>query len=61
MVRKPKSAETRPAELSRGPFCAVLRAEREDGNENLLGAPWVLAFMRLIAPGAEVVLITPAM
>eukprot|EP00969_Alexandrium_andersonii_P051519 2262728-Alexandrium_andersonii.AAC.1 len=42
MVGRPKSAQTRPPELSRGPFCAALRAEREYDNENLPGAPWVL-------------------
>eukprot|EP00969_Alexandrium_andersonii_P041486 1818584-Alexandrium_andersonii.AAC.1 len=38
MVRKPKSAQTRYPELSRGRFCACVRAEREYGNENLRGA-----------------------
>eukprot|EP00969_Alexandrium_andersonii_P201458 8901953-Alexandrium_andersonii.AAC.1 len=35
----PKPAQTRPLELTKGPFCAVSRAEREYGNENLPGAP----------------------
>eukprot|EP00969_Alexandrium_andersonii_P265763 11744933-Alexandrium_andersonii.AAC.1 len=35
----PQSAQTRSPELTRGPFCAMFRAEREYGNENLLGAP----------------------
>eukprot|EP00969_Alexandrium_andersonii_P183034 8087359-Alexandrium_andersonii.AAC.1 len=34
MVRRPKSAQTWPPELSRGPFCTIFRAEREYGNEN---------------------------
>eukprot|EP00969_Alexandrium_andersonii_P007898 343999-Alexandrium_andersonii.AAC.1 len=29
--RTPKSAQTQPPEPSRGPFCAVFRAEREYG------------------------------
>eukprot|EP00969_Alexandrium_andersonii_P267172 11806586-Alexandrium_andersonii.AAC.1 len=39
MVRTSKSALTRSPELSRGPFCTSVRAEREYGNENLPGAP----------------------
>eukprot|EP00969_Alexandrium_andersonii_P331444 14648931-Alexandrium_andersonii.AAC.1 len=39
MGRRPKSAQTRSSELSRGPCCAVFRAEREYGNENLARAP----------------------
>eukprot|EP00969_Alexandrium_andersonii_P102328 4516487-Alexandrium_andersonii.AAC.1 len=39
MVRRPSFAQTRPPELSRGPFCAMFRAEREYGNEDLAGAP----------------------
>eukprot|EP00969_Alexandrium_andersonii_P249154 11011776-Alexandrium_andersonii.AAC.1 len=39
MVRRRKWAQTRPPELSSGPFCATFRAEREYGNENLAGAP----------------------
>eukprot|EP00969_Alexandrium_andersonii_P261243 11549262-Alexandrium_andersonii.AAC.1 len=39
MVRRPTWAQTRSPELSRGPFCTVLRAEREYGNEDLPGAP----------------------
>eukprot|EP00969_Alexandrium_andersonii_P023031 1007417-Alexandrium_andersonii.AAC.1 len=39
MVVRPTSAQTRPPDLSRGPFCAVVRAERECGNDNLHGAP----------------------
>eukprot|EP00969_Alexandrium_andersonii_P179888 7951381-Alexandrium_andersonii.AAC.1 len=35
----PTSAQTRCPELSRGPFCAAVRAEREYGNESLPGAP----------------------
>eukprot|EP00969_Alexandrium_andersonii_P306376 13544505-Alexandrium_andersonii.AAC.1 len=38
MVRTPKPAQTRSPELSRGPFCAIVRAEREHGNESLPGA-----------------------
>eukprot|EP00969_Alexandrium_andersonii_P186828 8255084-Alexandrium_andersonii.AAC.1 len=38
MGERPTSAQTRPPELSRGPFCAVFRAEFEYGNENLRGA-----------------------
>eukprot|EP00969_Alexandrium_andersonii_P171164 7566246-Alexandrium_andersonii.AAC.1 len=34
----PTSAETRSSKLSRGPICAVFWA-REQGNENLPGAP----------------------
>eukprot|EP00969_Alexandrium_andersonii_P364116 15463436-Alexandrium_andersonii.AAC.1 len=36
---RPKQAQNRSSELSRGPFRAVVRAEREYGNENLPGAP----------------------
>eukprot|EP00969_Alexandrium_andersonii_P344322 15219810-Alexandrium_andersonii.AAC.1 len=39
MVRRPMSAQTQFPELSRGTFCAVVRAEREAGSENLPGAP----------------------
>eukprot|EP00969_Alexandrium_andersonii_P028997 1265705-Alexandrium_andersonii.AAC.1 len=38
MVAEPRSAQTWPPELSRGPFCAAFRAEREYCNENLPGA-----------------------
>eukprot|EP00969_Alexandrium_andersonii_P103960 4587188-Alexandrium_andersonii.AAC.1 len=34
----PKQAWTRSPELSRGPFCAAVRAQREYGDENLPGA-----------------------
>eukprot|EP00969_Alexandrium_andersonii_P283629 12538906-Alexandrium_andersonii.AAC.1 len=34
----PKQARNRSSELSRGLFCAVVRAEREYGHENLPGA-----------------------
>eukprot|EP00969_Alexandrium_andersonii_P007210 314387-Alexandrium_andersonii.AAC.1 len=39
MVSRPTSAQAWSPELSRGPFCVVVRAEREHGNENLSGAP----------------------
>eukprot|EP00969_Alexandrium_andersonii_P107660 4749793-Alexandrium_andersonii.AAC.1 len=39
LVRTPKWAQTGSPELSRVPFCAVVRAEREYGNENIPGAP----------------------
>eukprot|EP00969_Alexandrium_andersonii_P297899 13166755-Alexandrium_andersonii.AAC.1 len=39
MVPLPTSAEERHPELSRGPFCAIVRAVRECGNENLPGPP----------------------
>eukprot|EP00969_Alexandrium_andersonii_P057275 2525492-Alexandrium_andersonii.AAC.1 len=38
LVRGPKWAQTRSPELLRSSFCAVVRAEREYGNENLAGA-----------------------
>eukprot|EP00969_Alexandrium_andersonii_P362741 15460364-Alexandrium_andersonii.AAC.1 len=38
VMASPKQAQNRSPELSRGPFCAALRAERECGNENLPGA-----------------------
>eukprot|EP00969_Alexandrium_andersonii_P034960 1530079-Alexandrium_andersonii.AAC.1 len=38
MVGRPTSAQTRPPELWRGPFCVVVRAAREYGNENFSGA-----------------------
>eukprot|EP00969_Alexandrium_andersonii_P027091 1181389-Alexandrium_andersonii.AAC.1 len=38
VVTSPTEAQNRSPVLSRGPFCAVLRAEREYGNENLPGA-----------------------
>eukprot|EP00969_Alexandrium_andersonii_P055964 2466413-Alexandrium_andersonii.AAC.1 len=34
----PRQARNRSLELSRGPFCAVVRAERGCGHENLPGA-----------------------
>eukprot|EP00969_Alexandrium_andersonii_P194526 8591936-Alexandrium_andersonii.AAC.1 len=43
MVGRPTSAQTRSTELSRGPVCAVVRAERAYGNEILPGAPQGLA------------------
>eukprot|EP00969_Alexandrium_andersonii_P324935 14357900-Alexandrium_andersonii.AAC.1 len=39
MVGEPTSAQTRTPKLSRGPFCAVVRAERKTGNGNLSGTP----------------------
>eukprot|EP00969_Alexandrium_andersonii_P159062 7027129-Alexandrium_andersonii.AAC.1 len=38
MVMRPKRAQTRSPELSRGPFCVIVRAECESGNENHPGA-----------------------
>ena len=38
VVASPKQAQNRSPDLSRGPFCAVVRAEREYGNESLPGA-----------------------
>eukprot|EP00969_Alexandrium_andersonii_P330886 14625055-Alexandrium_andersonii.AAC.1 len=35
MVRRPTSAQARSPELSRCPFCADVRAEREYSNESL--------------------------
>eukprot|EP00969_Alexandrium_andersonii_P164754 7282923-Alexandrium_andersonii.AAC.1 len=35
VMARPKQAQNRSPELSRGPFCAVVRAEREYFNENL--------------------------
>eukprot|EP00969_Alexandrium_andersonii_P366815 15469322-Alexandrium_andersonii.AAC.1 len=35
LAGRPTSAGARPPEISRGPFCAADRAERECGNENL--------------------------
>eukprot|EP00969_Alexandrium_andersonii_P279617 12359720-Alexandrium_andersonii.AAC.1 len=60
LVRKSTWAQTRSPELSRGPFCAVVRAEREHGNDNLPGAPWGLVVVWLLALGVEVVVIAPA-
>eukprot|EP00969_Alexandrium_andersonii_P052171 2290808-Alexandrium_andersonii.AAC.1 len=54
MVGRPKSTQTRPRELLRGPFCAVFRAEREYGNENLARARLGLMFAQVPALGAEV-------
>eukprot|EP00969_Alexandrium_andersonii_P303169 13401078-Alexandrium_andersonii.AAC.1 len=34
----PRWAQNWSSQLSRGPFCAVVRAEREYGNDNLPGA-----------------------
>eukprot|EP00969_Alexandrium_andersonii_P123895 5475219-Alexandrium_andersonii.AAC.1 len=34
----PRQDRNRSSELSRGPFCAVVRAAREYGHENLPGA-----------------------
>eukprot|EP00969_Alexandrium_andersonii_P114790 5076078-Alexandrium_andersonii.AAC.1 len=60
LVRRPRWAQTRSPEVSRGPFCAVVRAERGYGNENLLGASWGLVFAQLFPLGVEVVLIMSA-
>eukprot|EP00969_Alexandrium_andersonii_P354141 15441472-Alexandrium_andersonii.AAC.1 len=38
VVRGPKWVQTRSPEVLRGSFCAVFRAERECGNDNLAGA-----------------------
>eukprot|EP00969_Alexandrium_andersonii_P212839 9398208-Alexandrium_andersonii.AAC.1 len=54
MVRRPRSAQTRCPELLRGRFCAVVRAERESGNENLARARLGLVFAQVLALGAEV-------
>eukprot|EP00969_Alexandrium_andersonii_P250277 11060807-Alexandrium_andersonii.AAC.1 len=39
MVRRPRGAQTRSPEFWRAPFCAIARAEREYGSEDLPGAP----------------------
>eukprot|EP00969_Alexandrium_andersonii_P353779 15440668-Alexandrium_andersonii.AAC.1 len=39
MVGRPKIVSDAVPGLSDGPFCAVVRAEREYGNEKLPGAP----------------------
>eukprot|EP00969_Alexandrium_andersonii_P323080 14275395-Alexandrium_andersonii.AAC.1 len=39
MVRRPSWAQTPSPKLSRGPFCAVVRAEREYGSEDLPRVP----------------------
>eukprot|EP00969_Alexandrium_andersonii_P235659 10404476-Alexandrium_andersonii.AAC.1 len=54
MVGKPKSAQTPRPDLSRGPFCAMFRAEREYDNENLPRAPEGSSFAWLLALGAAV-------
>eukprot|EP00969_Alexandrium_andersonii_P311321 13756606-Alexandrium_andersonii.AAC.1 len=38
VTASPKPAQNWSSELSRCPFCAVVRAEREYGHENLPGA-----------------------
>eukprot|EP00969_Alexandrium_andersonii_P346825 15333195-Alexandrium_andersonii.AAC.1 len=53
LVRRPKSAQARCPELFRGPVCAVVRAEREYGNENLARARLGLVFSQVLALGAE--------
>eukprot|EP00969_Alexandrium_andersonii_P157006 6940227-Alexandrium_andersonii.AAC.1 len=35
VAASPRRTQNRPSELSRGPFCAAVRAEHEYGNENL--------------------------
>eukprot|EP00969_Alexandrium_andersonii_P174824 7730901-Alexandrium_andersonii.AAC.1 len=44
LVRRPAWAKTRSPALSRSPFCAVLRAERKRGNEDLGRARLGLVF-----------------
>eukprot|EP00969_Alexandrium_andersonii_P254614 11254166-Alexandrium_andersonii.AAC.1 len=50
-IRMLKSAQTRSLKLSKCPFCDVVRAEREYGNESLPGAPMGSCFVWLLAPG----------
>eukprot|EP00969_Alexandrium_andersonii_P160632 7097857-Alexandrium_andersonii.AAC.1 len=38
LARRLTWAQTRSSELSRGPVCAAVRAEREDGNERPPGS-----------------------
>eukprot|EP00969_Alexandrium_andersonii_P326430 14423071-Alexandrium_andersonii.AAC.1 len=54
VVASPKWARNRSAELSRGTFCAVVRAEPEYDNENISGA----RSGRLFELSVEVTIIT---